>query len=144
MTMMKIEPNVVDPSGNFAFGDVTVNSINTSSGKAIDGILEKSYTIPGILKILTGSVRWWIPTNIKLSSIICSVTTAPTGANIILTIKKNGVAATTATLAAGTSTQTTPATLTLVKGDYITVDVSQVGTPVSGSDLVLTFLYYRT
>lgn len=144
MTMLKIEPNVVDPTADFSFGNVTVSSIQTSAGTVIDGILEKNYNIPGGLKATTGTSRWWIPTNITITKVICGVNTAPTGSAVNISVLKNGSSVTTTSVAADSSTSSSNVSLSLIAGDYITVDITQVGSGTPGSDLVVTFLYHRT
>lgn len=106
MAMLKIEPNVVDSTADFSFGNVTVSTIQTASGKKIDGVLEKNYNIPGALKTATGTTRWWVPTNLTVSSVICSASTAPTGSALNIAIKKNGTTIETASILDSGSTST--------------------------------------
>ncbi len=144
MSMMKIEPNVVDANGDFTFGNVTVAGLQTTTGKVIDGVLEKNYNIPGSLKTNTGTTRWWVPTDISISSVICSTTTAPNGSDVEIAIKKNGTQVDTASVTSNSFSTTTSVSITATTGDYFTVDITQVGSTITGSDLVVTFLYYRT
>lgn len=144
MTMLKIEPNVVDSTANFSFGNVTVSSIQTTTGTILDGILEKNYNIPGVLKATTGTSRWWVPTNLVITKVICGVNTAPTGSSVNISILKNGLSVTSTSVTDGSSTSSSNVSLSLTAGDYITVDITQVGSGTPGSDLVVTFLYHRT
>jgi hypothetical protein len=76
------------------------------------------------------------------------VGTAPTGASVIVDILKNG----TTIYSGGTGRPTisasshdsgsyaTPSTTTLAAGDYLTVNVSQIGSSVAGSDLVVAIM----
>ena len=143
MAIMKIEPNVVDSTADFSFGNVTVSTIQTASGTKIDGILEKNYNIPGAVKTSTGTTRWWAPTNLSVASVICSVSTVPTGSALNLAIKKNGTTIETTSILADTATSSKDVSLSILAGDYITIDITQVGSTVPGADLVVTFLYFR-
>lgn len=141
---MKIQPNVVDANGNFSFGNVTVSSIQTGTGIKIDGVLEKNYNFPGTIKTVLGTARWWVPTPIRISSIIASISTAPIGSDLIASIKKNGTQVSTATITDGSNSSTASVTIDADTGDYLTIDVTQVGSTGAGADMVITFLYYRT
>ena len=73
------------------------------------------------------------------------VKTAPTGADIIVDINKNGTSiwdttpANRLTITAGTQsgTQTSFDTTSLSEGDTLTVDLDQVGSTVSGADITI-------
>jgi hypothetical protein len=75
-----------------------------------------------------------------------NVKTAPTGANLICDINKNGTSIWNATqanritvVAAATSgTQTSFDTVALAEGDILTMDVDQVGSTIAGADLTVT------
>jgi hypothetical protein len=69
--------------------------------------------------------------------IFAAVKTAPTGAALLVTVRKNGVAVGTVTIADGafTGTQTSLSITAFVKDDKITVDIDQVGSVVAGADL---------
>jgi hypothetical protein len=69
--------------------------------------------------------------------------TAPTGADVILDINKNGTSmyltATNPTIAAGAndSGNAVPDATTMAAGDYLSVDIDQIGSTIAGSNLVV-------
>lgn len=69
--------------------------------------------------------------------------TAPTGTDAILVIKKNGsTTIATITLTAGqTSVVATPSG-TLIPGDYLSIDVTQIGGTIAGADVNITLTLY--
>jgi hypothetical protein len=69
------------------------------------------------------------------------VDVAPTGANVEIRVNKNGSSATTFTIPTNTSRANANVSISTVEGDYITVDITQVGSTVAGSDLSLVFEY---
>ena len=74
-----------------------------------------------------------------------AVNTAPTGASIIVDVLKNGTtiyttSANRPTIAVSTFATTvtnTPNVTTLAAGDYLTVNVAQIGSTIAGSDLTV-------
>jgi len=81
-----------------------------------------------------------------VSKVYLNVKTAPTGADLIVDINKNGTSIWNTTqadrpkiLAGATSgTQTSFDTTSFVEGDLITIDIDQVGSTVAGADLTIT------
>jgi hypothetical protein len=79
-----------------------------------------------------------------LTKVRIGVGTAPTGASVIVDVKKNGTTIFTTTgnrpaISAGgfSGVSGTPDTPSVTTNDYLTVDVSQVGSTVAGSDLTV-------
>jgi hypothetical protein len=104
----------------------------------------------GTLVVKTGTDRWYNDTGrmIQVRAVRATVGTAPTGSSIIVDVKKNGTTMYTTTGNRPTiavSTTTTAATLPdvtfLSPGDYMTVDIAQVGSTVAGADLTVQFLF---
>lgn len=101
-------------------------------------------SIKGPVSILTGQHKIYNDTGrtLALVALRAAVGTAPTGGPLTIAAKKNGAAfstALTATIAATTLTGVTTATTqTLAAGDYLSFDVTLVGTTVPGSDLCIT------
>lgn len=101
------------------------------------------YTKSGTLSVTTGTLRYRLPWAATIIATTASVNTAPTGASIIVDVLKNGttIYSTTAnrpTIAAtnfATTTSPTPDVTSLSAGDYLTVNISQVGSTIAGSDL---------
>ena len=88
--------------------------------------------------------RFYIDFIGTITEVQASVKTAPTGASIICDINKNGstiwsTQANRVAIAAGASTgiQTTFDDASLVVGDYLTIDLDQVGSTVAGAKLVV-------
>lgn len=96
-------------------------------------------TMAGVLTTYTGSIRWYPPRTMTLSYIHASVGTTPTGANLNISIEKDGVEATTCVIVAGTYTgvQTVSPAVSYTTSNYITIDIDQIGSTVAGADLVI-------
>jgi hypothetical protein len=105
-----------------------------------------TYSISGALTVGAGAYQLpWYGGSKTITRVAVRVGTAPTGAALILDVNKNGstiwstqanrvqVAA-----AANSGTAITFNTASLTDGDYLTVDVDQVGSTVAGSDLTVT------
>lgn len=94
------------------------------------------------LAVTTGVGRAPITTNIAgtITELRATVNTAPTGAGVIVSFRKNGAAAfSTVTIAASAfAGSTTGLSTAVAAGDYITADITQIGSTVAGSDLVAT------
>lgn len=105
------------------------------------------FGMPGTLVAKAGDGYYYNDTGAPLTiyAVRASVGTAPTGGSVIVDVNRNGVTiftnpANRPTIAAGTKTATAPAidVATLAPGDYLTVDVDDVGSTVTGSNLVVT------
>lgn len=106
-------------------------------------------TIPGTLVVGTGVVRLPVVRNITIVNVEVHVGTAPTGATAIFDVNKNGTTIFTTqgnrpTVAiSGTSdTSSVPDVTTASAGDYLTVDVDQIGSTVAGANACLAVEYY--
>ena len=64
--------------------------------------------------------------------------TAPVGSAAIFNINKNGVLLTSITIAAGATSAVVVPTGTFVAGDYLSIDVTQIGSEISGADVSIT------
>lgn len=104
------------------------------------------YMISGTVAVVAGQLRTYVESSRTVTLVRAAVGTAPTGASIIIDVLKNGASiygltpANRPTIAAGTymALGGTPDTTTFVAGDYITVNVVQVGSTIAGSDLTVT------
>lgn len=105
----------------------------------------ETYTIEGTLTTGTGIRRLWFTRSGVITNVSAGVTTAPTGANLIFDVNKNG----TTIFTGGTgrpeivATQfsdltNTPAVTSISSGDYLTVDVDQIGSTVAGAEATIT------
>lgn len=127
--------------------------IKRRSGLPVDGSLENLlFSMAGTLTVKTGTLR--VPIHggtFDIISIDAMVGTAPTGASAIVDVNKNGTTvygtqANRPTIAAGTTDATVGAhsVTSVTSGDYLTVDVDQIGSTVAGADLVVSIRLQRT
>ena len=94
------------------------------------------------LYVMNGTARWYAPRALTIQSMTAYVQTAPTGASLNLRVNKNGSSIATPSVSAGaTSGSLTGLTSTMNAGDYLTVDITQVGSSVAGSNLSLVIVY---
>ena len=104
-----------------------------------------SFSKGGTLGVMSGSFRYPIKGGtFEIVSIAAMVGTAPTGSSLIVDVNKNGVTIFTSqsnrpTISAGGNSAAvgSHSTTTVVDGDYLSVDIDQVGSSVPGSDLVV-------
>ncbi len=102
------------------------------------------YTVPGVLVAGAGTIRLPIPVACVVESVIASASVAPTGASIKVDVHKNGTTIFTTQanrpeISAGTNVSgiKTPDVTALAAGDYLTIDVDQIGSTIAGADLVV-------
>jgi hypothetical protein len=100
----------------------------------------------GVLAITTGAFRWYNDTGRTLTfdSTRASVSTAPTGAALIVDINKDGTTIFTnqalrpeIAISGFTDQGSTPSVTTIANTSYLTVDIDQIGSTVPGSDLTV-------
>lgn len=107
------------------------------------------FTYQGTLALHTGVSAFTVDEAAVIESVTARVTTAPTGASILVDVNKNGTTIFTtqanrpAIAASGfTSGSVTNMNVTsLAAGDYLTVDVDQIGSTIPGADLVVVVKY---
>lgn len=111
-----------------------------------------TFTKNGVLFTTTGSLRLPIDGTYTIVGTRLMVGTAPVGASIIVDVNKNGTTIYTTqgnrpTIADGANAGgpgTTPDVTTLVAGDYLTIDVDQIGSGTAGSDLTVSVVVTKT
>jgi len=100
------------------------------------------------LTVGTGKIIFRMPYAMTLSSIRASVTTAPTGANLIIDVKQNGTSIFTTNLLSIDATEKTSTTATtapsittsaLTDDAEITIDITQIGSTIAGTGAKVTF-----
>jgi hypothetical protein len=109
-----------------------------------------TFSKTGNLAVGAGSARFLAPFAMTLLGVTAAVGTAPTGASILLDVNKGGATIFTTqanrpAIAAGAtamSAEAVPDVTTVAVGNELTVDVDQVGSTVTGSDLTV-FIRYR-
>ena len=109
---------------------------------------QATLTVPGVLTTGVGQARLYFDTAQTISNVVAGVGTAPAGQSIIVDVNLNGTTIFTTqanrpTITAGTNADTTstPNVTAIAVGNYLTVDVDQIGTTTAGSDLVVTIFY---
>ena len=101
-----------------------------------------TYAYDGQLNTNTGSVREYIHTVSTLGYADLYLSVASSGADVIISINKNGTSITTLTLPAGqTSSLNNTINESFIQSDYITVDINQIGTTAPGEDLVVNLVF---
>ena len=141
-----------DTTGNAATATALATA-RTISGVSFDGTA--NITVPkggrvsliqdGTLAVTTGTARWYAHASITITNITARVDTAPAGSSLNIALKKVSSGSTTTTnvviAADATKQEDASPSLTLVEDDYLTVDITQVGSGTAGANLVLTLMY---
>lgn len=104
---------------------------------------EKSYNRPGLLAIFTGISRYYPSRDISIESTRANVGVPSTSRDILINIKKNGTAViSNLTIAQTTHLSSVDTTvINLTTEDYLTVDITQIGSNLAGQDLLINFKY---
>jgi len=109
---------------------------------------EAVFTIPGTLTTGSKAVRYYFESARTVANVVASVSVAPTGANVIFDVNKNGTTIFTTqgnrptiTTSTFTDLSSVPDTTSFTSGDYITVDVDQIGSTIPGSDAVIKIVF---
>lgn len=138
--------NLIEGSG------ITLTGVDQSGSNTVDvtiagptnvaSFMPLVFTYPGAISVSTGTVRFTAPIAMTVIGVSASVGTAPTAASIIIDVKKNGTTIYTTsgnrptiTAASNTASETTPDITSVSTGDYLTVDIVQIGSSTPGSDL---------
>jgi hypothetical protein len=108
-----------------------------------------TYSVSGVLTVAAGGFRLYNDSGElrTISSVRASVGTAPTGAAVLVDVHKNGSTIFTtqgdrATIAVSSFTDTAiPNVTSWAVGDYLTVDVDQIGSTIAGSNLTFTVVF---
>jgi hypothetical protein len=102
----------------------------------------------GTLIVFTGTARWYAPFNLEFQSITARVVESAND-DIVIRVKKNDILFVELEIPEDqfsvVITDNNNVVLTMTEGDYLTVDILQVGTVVQpGSDLYIQFKYLNT
>lgn len=104
----------------------------------------KTWTRSGAATVTVGDMPWYNPfgRTIAINGVLVAAGVAPTGADLIVDVNKNGTTIFTTQanrprILAGqfVSTVAVPNIMTLAPGDRLTVDIDQVGSTVAGSQI---------
>lgn len=94
----------------------------------------------GTLSVITGTARWYAPRNITINKIEGFLGTAGTGSSTTFATLVNGSQSRTDSISAGsTSSSTTGLSISVSDGQYLTVNITAVGT--NAADLSVKFYY---
>jgi hypothetical protein len=118
---------------------------------ALDGLNSRAdfhgYRLAGALTVAAGKPAICLPLAATLSSVRLVVGTAPTGADLIVDVLKNGVSVFSnasqrpKVVAGQTKGASVPISASVVDGDVISFDVTQIGSGTAGSDLLATVAF---
>ena len=101
----------------------------------------KSYNYDGTLVVNTGDKRLYMARAGTFGTFDMYVKTAPSGAALTVTVNKNGSSIGTGTIADGATSglgqSLSPTSFSA--GDYLTVDITQIGSSTAGEDLYINF-----
>lgn len=107
-----------------------------------------TFTISGTLATGFGQTKFMFPRAATILSVRAVVGTAPVGSSVIIDLNINGTTAFTTqanrpTIAAASmsSSKVTPDNTAIADGDYLTVDVDQIGSTTAGADLCVVVEY---
>lgn len=103
------------------------------------GVGGAEFGIPGDLAVVNDATPWWLaPKDGTFTSILARVKEAPTGANLVIRINKNGSQLDTITINAGsTNAIKTGLSYSFSQGDYFSIDITQIGSTLAGSSLTV-------
>jgi hypothetical protein len=131
---LTIKAAALDPAG--VLDSAETASIIANTSKYVQ--LNQS----GTLEVTTGEVRWVAPNDINIKAISATVGTAPVGSSLVSTVNKNGTTIDTQTIADGADSDTNSGlSLSVLNNDYLTVDITQIGSTTAGSDLNVIIEY---
>lgn len=130
------EVRVVAAATQILTANITDKRSAYQLGSGIGGI---SMTGKGVLTVANNiSSLVIVPKSGTFSSIYARVKTNPTGADLIGRVNKNGVQVATFDIPAGSANYSnTGLSITFVAGDYFTLDITQIGATIAGSDLTV-------
>lgn len=155
------DPAIFQPPFNVKDWDYTTTPINPAALKGMEqrlsdytdsaagtGYRVQTFTFSGALTVQSGAMRFVLPRAATILGVQAAAGTAPTGAAIICDVNKNGTTIFTTSgnrpsipIAGNVSGVAVPDVTAFAAGDYMTVDVDQVGSSVAGSNLMVTVTY---
>jgi hypothetical protein len=129
--------------------DKIVEKVNDDTVTNLTKVKEQTIFITnlnqqGELQLVSGTARWYAPFDLLVTGINTKVSSSA-DSNISIQIKKNGSTVKSSSILAGQFSSVVSAPeFPMVEGDYITVDVTSIGTTNKGEDLVVQFKYRQT
>jgi hypothetical protein len=135
--------NEVSVGGNRVLTNAVTRNYNFNTTTVMSRSYAEPFSYSGELTVVEGVHRLPILFPGRIIAVVATVNTAPTGASVIVDVHKNGttIFPTTAkpTIAATQfiSGRSIPDVTRVVFGDYLTVDIDQIGSTLPGEDLVV-------
>ena len=119
-------------------------SVGTVGYTGSQGIKSVTMYQDGVLSIKGGTIRWYAPGDLTITSVIARISSTA-DAIITIVINKNSILAKTITIAAGQSKSTDTTPLSMVVDDYLTMDITTIGsdgssTQGSGLSVLLNYI----
>lgn len=102
------------------------------------------FSMSGSLSVLAGGSRYYVESPASIAKIRASVGTQPTGTAVVVDVLLNGSSVLAGSLLAispGSNTTVNTTSVPVVAGDYLTVDVTQVGSITPGADLSVSITF---
>lgn len=93
----------------------------------------------GTIQVTEGDAKWFAPEALTVSQTDLNINTAGTGTDVYK-LKKNGTAVVTFNITAGTTSASDSTSISMVRGDYLEVEVTSIGAN-AGSDLAVILTY---
>lgn len=101
-----------------------------------------TYNYDGGLSVNSGTERYYLHTSVTLASVDLYIESPSIGSSVNIAILKNGSTIGTASVSAGqTSSLNNIINVGLVQGDYITVNITQVGSTYPGRDMMINMIF---
>lgn len=147
---MTVAPDA-SPPATPSFGDVwVVSDVNVGTSLVTEAIEAYPFFVTGNLTTQTGKSRIYLETGYVIESVRASVGTAPAGASVIVDVNLNGTSiygtqTSRPTIVAGANTGLggTATTTSVSSGQFITVDIDQIGTTTAAADLTVVIRLRR-
>lgn len=140
------------PTDSVGSAQIAANAVGISEITAAGRYKEVIFSKNGVLTTGTGTFRWYAKVATTIVDVWISVGVAPTGAALTVDVNHNGTTIFTTqgnrpSISASAFFDEAGAAdgdVTLAAGEYLTVDIDQVGSTIAGSDLVVGVRYYET
>jgi len=138
--------NITVSFGTAVTGKAVIIGLDGGTTLQISAERDKVMTIPATLFVDTGTARWYPSWNVEIVSVYASVDEEPTGSNIEFDINKNGTSILNSalTIPDGTNTSTVMTSFAdnlVNNGDYVTIDVDQIGSNAAGAYAQIRIIY---
>ena len=98
----------------------------------------------GEIRLETGKSRWYAGTGGMLRTVRASVATPAAGSDIVIVVNKNASPWVTLAIPAGAFMAASNVHLPIQSGDYLTVDITQIGSDTPGDFLTLSLNLSRS